>query len=117
MPASNAHVEMSKENGHVKTPVIDSAAIAKMRTSELQNIGASGTMVGKDASAVASRNDEVSEPGENELGKNAVVVVTIEGGKKVNVVEKAAIDNVKPTENGSQKRTFSSMGGPKHDFY
>jgi hypothetical protein len=114
MSVSDVHLEASKENGAAKAPAIVPAAFAKPITSQLQKVDTSGIKEGKDSYAEASKYKDIYESGENELGKNAIVVATIHGGKEVKVMEKAAVDTVKPTENGTQKRTFSSMGGPKH---
>jgi hypothetical protein len=110
-PASKGPVETLKENCDFKAPVIGTAA-----ASELQKLDSGVMPEAKNATAVAPRENDVTEPGEYDLGNSAVVVAKIEGGKEVKVVEKESVGSVKPTENGTQKRMFSSMGGSNHHY-
>jgi Retinoblastoma-associated protein B domain/Retinoblastoma-associated protein A domain len=94
--------EATKENGSVseaKPPISEDAGQAKASAPD---------------AAAADPKPPTSDA--KEKGNEAVVVAKVDDGKEVKIVEKTFVDTAKPTEKGTQKRTFSSIGGPKHHF-
>ncbi|KAL3925145.1 MAG: hypothetical protein SGILL_000603 [Bacillariaceae sp.] len=66
------------------------------------------------ASSDKNKADGDSEPNASNgttEAKDTVIVVQIQNGKEVKVVESQGVNGAVPSANGSQKRTFSTMGG------
>lgn len=110
-PNINEVAESTKENVSAKSTASLSAEEPKP--------AAPGSQVKEPTSTATTSKSNVITEQESEISKekgnyDATIIAKVDDGNEVKVVEKASIDAAKPTENGTQKRTFSSLGGPKH---
>ncbi|KAG7352873.1 retinoblastoma-associated protein B domain containing protein [Nitzschia inconspicua] len=107
--ATNGHTEAIQENSGEKKTANPTIASKAATTDTQKGDGSAAAEI----IAIQGEKEEFTEDAKDNRS-DAIVVARIDDGKDVIVVEKASIDSAKPTENGTQKRTFSSMGGPKY---